>query len=250
MKKFSTRWMMVASLAGIGAAALAAGCGSDSTGGGTGGHTGGGTGGSAATDAGPPLVNYTFDTDVQGWTLSNYADTMSVNLAGQYVVDGGAVNDAGIPDAGVGAAVPTISFDSADGSPANGSLKVTATFTDYKQYVDAIVNISPNIDLTKKIITAKLKYTGNFSGGAQLHATSGAPTFAYGSSAISGLTAATFVSGQLDTGLVVTTGFDPSMIGQIGIQIFSGDPVADAGTYQYAGVPVVFNIDTVVSKAE
>ena len=64
---------------------------------------------------------------------------------------------------------PTLTFDSAMGNPA-GSLKMTATFTDYNQYVDAIINLSPTINLTGKRCTRRCRLTsGTFSGGAQLH---------------------------------------------------------------------------------
>ena len=117
-------------------------------------------------------MNYTFDTGLQTWALSTYADPNGHNLAGAYTMDGG-IDAAPVPvDAGAGFVAPTLTFDSAVGSPSPGSLKMTATFTDYNQYVDAIVNLTPTttLDLTGKTLHASLQVTsGTFSGGAQLH---------------------------------------------------------------------------------
>jgi hypothetical protein len=59
----------------------------------------------------------------------------------------------------------------------------------------------------------------------------------------------TWTSGQLDLSTVTSSGFDPSMVAQIGVQLYSGSPVAGAA-YPNAGVPCIFNIDTVVSGPE
>jgi len=60
---------------------------------------------------------------------------------------------------GAVAVAPTLTVDSAVGSPSPGSLKMTATFTDYNQYVDAIINLSPVINLTGKTLHASLQLT-------------------------------------------------------------------------------------------
>ena len=104
----SSRWLMIASLA-ITGMALNVGCSSGTStpadsGTGSGGsntaagrHTGTGgsntgTGGATVTHVAP--LPYTFDTTVQGWSLSTYADPAGHNLAGIYPApDGGA--DAG-----------------------------------------------------------------------------------------------------------------------------------------------------------
>ncbi len=257
----TTKWLMVAGLAVAGLTVNVAGCsssnptptdagsGSGGTTGGTGGHTG--TGGSTTDSGVTHLVNYTFDTGLQTWALSTYPDPNGHNLAGAYTMDGG-VDAAPVPvDAGAGFVAPTLTFDSAVGSPA-GSLKMTATFTDYNQYVDAIVNLSPTINLTGKTLHASFQVTsGAFSGGAQLHVGTGATYNGYGQANITLAAPATFATvsfpilppGASNPG--VNAGFDPTMVIQIGVQAYSGAPVADAATYVNAGVPVTFNIDTI-----
>jgi hypothetical protein len=256
----SGRCFLIASLL-ITGTALSVGCSSGSssdTGAGgsssssMGGHNGtagsSGTGGAAATHVAP--LPYTFDTGLQTWLLSNYADTNSRNLAGNYTTDGG--TDAAPADAGAALVAPTLTFDSTVGSPSAGSLKMTATFTDYNQYVDAIVNFSPTIDLTGKTLHASLQLTsGTFSGGAQLHVGTGAMYDGYGQANISVAAAWPFttVTYVLMPGGAsnpsANAAFNPAAVFQIGVQVYSGAPVPDAGTYANAGVPVVFNIDTV-----
>ena len=261
----SSRWLMIASLA-ITGMALNVGCSSgsstpsdsgaggssSSTGGktGTGGSTGtGGAGGATVTHVAP--LPYTFDTTVQGWALSTYADPNGHNLAGIYPLpDGG--TDAGPADAGAAPVAPTLTFDSTVGSPSAGSLKMTATFTDYNQYVDAIINLTPTINLTGKTLHASLQLTsGAFSGGAQLHVGTGATYNGYGQANITLAATGTFATvpyvlmpaGATNTS--ANANFDPTMVIQLGVQVYSGAPVADAGTYANAGVPVVFNIDNI-----
>lgn len=258
MKNFSTRWMMVAGLAGLGALALSAGCSSDSgntaaTDGAAGDHVTTGGGGSSGTDAGTPKVNYTFLSAIQGWTLNTYADPTALNLAGLYPVDGGVDAAPVAADAGAGIAPPSLVFDSTTGKPDPGSLKITVTFTGFNQYVDAVINPTPLVDLSKQsIITCEVILTsGTFSGGAQLHVSTGANFGAYDDSALTAVaTPATWSVGKLDLSLATATGFDPSMVAQIGVQFYSGAPTGDAGAgYPQAGMPVVFNLDTVVSSA-
>src|SRR5262252_6826025 len=139
MKNFGAKWLALA--AGTGGSAVAGKGGSTSTAGtggsvstaGTGGSAGGGTGGAGGTGGstgtggaagGLPCPGFgTFDTsDMQGFGLNTYMGTTA----------GSAVNLA-VTEAGTQA---TIGWDSADGSPSPGSLKVTAPFSDYNQFVD------------------------------------------------------------------------------------------------------------------
>src|SRR5262245_36075115 len=182
MKTSNIRWasktLMFATLVLAGAALSSIGCGSDSN------NSNGGTGGAGGGAGGAPvvhLVNYTFDTGLQGWVYSDYNDPNSTNLGYNPNPDGGT------DDGGAAAARPTIEFDSAVGDPSPGSIKKTVTFTSYGQYIDPIINFMDPKDLTGKTLHARLSIasvsTGNFMGGGQLHVTTGA-SFAYGSAPI------------------------------------------------------------------
>ena len=137
MKFFSMRWVVVASLIGFGAAGVVSsnvGCGdSDATGSGGSGGSGGGAGGSGGSAVVPRYAD-TFDTDKEMWTLSTYVDTNYKNL--------GAASD---PDSGVsldGGMVPTLEWSGACGDPSPGCLKLTVTFSGFKEYVDPQVNVA------------------------------------------------------------------------------------------------------------
>jgi hypothetical protein len=237
MKTFNTRWtdmrsatMTFSIIAGL--AMFTVGCGSSSDSpGGTGGA--GGTGGSGAGTGGATvhLINYTFDSSAQMFALNNFPDTTSMNLAAS--------------NADAGANAPTAVFDSTVGG---GSLKVTVTFTAYGQYVDPVVNVMPVVNLTGKTLHAKLQITsvsaGSFMGGAQLHVSTGANYSGYASGAFV-IPATTGVFGDASlplTGAVAPV--DPTMVIQIGVQIFTGT-LMPAGTPLPAPQDIVFNIDTI-----
>jgi hypothetical protein len=258
MTNASTRWMTMASLL-VACAALNVACSSssnndngDSGASGIGGKTGTGTGGSTTSGAGggPPVVHmvqYTFDSTVQGWILSNYPDSPARNLAATYATDGGGADAQVFPDGGV-VAMPTIGVDLLHGSPSPGSLQVTATFTDCNQYVDAIFNFPTALNLTGHTIHASLAViSGGFSGGAQLHLSTG-PFTAYLKAPFAPLTTpGTYSAAALDlTTAVADTGTkDPTMVGQVGVQIFSGTACLPGMPYMNAGQLVTFSIDTV-----
>src|SRR5262249_43133303 len=108
----------------------------------------------------PPAVNYTFDANVQGFALSNYDSQPPnpKNLAG--------------PNSPT---TPTLTWDGTAGMPATpgGSLQVGVTYSDFRQYVDASINLS-SLDLTGKTLHAFVMMdSGPFNGGVQLHAGSG-----------------------------------------------------------------------------
>jgi hypothetical protein len=224
-------------------ALAAAGCGSSSSGGGTGGAgTGGkggsgsggsGTGGKGGADAGStPLVNYTFDTATQGWILNNFEQ--AGNLDAQGVLDGGMLD---------GGVVPTLTLDSSVGNPSPGALKVTATFTDYNQYIDSIINLT-SVDLTGKTLHAKVMLmSGTFPGFAVIHASS-TSTYIYDAKGYAGLTAGTWTDLTFDLSTATATGWTPAQIVQVGIQVGSGSP-PDAGVKLPAPLAVVLYIDTV-----
>ncbi|HEY4186880.1 MAG TPA: hypothetical protein VGP07_17525 [Polyangia bacterium] len=176
-----------------------------------------------------PMLTYNFDTTVQGFALNNYADSSRNNLAA--------------PDAG---SSPTLTFDSSIGQPNPGSLKVAVTYTDYKQYVDVILNLTPTIDLTGKTVHAKITLdSGTFTGGAVLHV---GTTTAYtdGSAVWTTPTMGTWTDLSLDLSTVTTTAYDPSMVIQVGIRLDTGD-APDSGSF--AGpADVVFHIDSITAE--
>jgi hypothetical protein len=255
MKIFASRWLMIAGLGITVAATSSAGCSSSDnpkTDGGTGGSAkdGGGTGGAGgAVDAGPPLVNYIFSGSDQGWKLNPYADPNRLNLAGNYGSDAGVPQDAAIVDGGVVGVMPTWAYDPTIGSPDPGSLKISVTFTGYNQYVDPFIVISPIADLTHNMLRGRLQLTsGAFSGGAQLHVQTGADYAGYAASGFTIGAAGTFAMASIDLDTATSTGsasLNPAMVISVGIQIFTGDPPTVGAAYPNAGVPVVFNIDTV-----
>jgi hypothetical protein len=256
MKRFNAQWIMFAGVVGFGIAAIVssnAGCGSSGGTAGSGGTTGsagtGGTGaGGHAGGTGGALVlrlDDSFPTDKQGWSLSTYVDTNYLNL--------GAASD---PDSGVsldGGMVPTLDFNASDGNPDPGSLSLTVTFSGFKQYVDPNVNLPTPVDLTNRIVHARIRLvSGTFpAGGVQFHVSSGltAPnSYVYVSAPFvnaSSLTVGNWITINLDTSTVTPTDgrvFDPSQIVQVGIQFTTGDPY-EGGTVSFG--QAVFEIDTV-----
>jgi hypothetical protein len=254
------RLIIVAGLAG--ALATAVGCGSSGSsstdagggkgggtgggggkggsGGGAGGAAGGGTGGGAGGT--PGLVNHLFNTDAEGFVLNNYADPARINLAGNYMGDGGI-------DAGT--AAPTLTWDSAVGNPSAGSLKITATWTNYDQYVDVVINQgqpTPGLlNLAGKTLHAMVMLDSATlppSFGVQLHASTGPNYSSYGNGAFTTLTMGTWVPLTLDLSTVTSTGWDPTMVVQIGVQLSSGGVPADAGTFG-SPLTVTFHVDTI-----
>jgi hypothetical protein len=187
-----------------------------------------GAAGSGTSNTLPATFNYLFDTSVQGWALNKYADTSRKNLAD--------------PASG---ATPTLAFDATSGDPAAGSLKATATFTDWKQYINPIINLSPAKSLPGRVLRARVKLlSGNFTGGAQLHAGTGS-TYKYAASAWKTITGGQWVELLLDLDAAHTAdaGFDPTMVVQIGVRFDSG---GDGGTSAFGSpVDAVFQIDTV-----
>jgi len=253
MKLLRIRWLLLVVVIGAASAGVIGsnvGCGSSdngkagsggSSGGGTGGSSGGGTGGGGVT----PKFSNTFDTDKQMWQLSDYVDANYYNWGATTNADSGVGLDGGT--------APTFEWNGTDGDPNPGSLKVTVNFTGFKQYIDPQVNIATPIDLTNRIIKARIRLaSGTFpSGGIQFHVSSGltAPNaYVYVSAPFinsTSLTVGTWITVNLDTSTVAPTDgrtFDPSQIVQIGIQFTTGDPY-EGGTPAFG--QAVFEIDTV-----
>jgi hypothetical protein len=178
----------------------------------------------------PPRLSSTFDTDTQGWVLNNFPDTEFTNL-------GATVPPGGTP--------PTFGFTAADGDPSPGALALSATFTDFNQYVDAIINPFPPLDLSGGTVHARVRLaSGSFTGGFQLHASTG-PTFVFAGNFFGGdvLASGAWVPVDLDLAAAAATqpGFDPSQVVQVGVQFFSGAPDGSA----FPAASAVFEIDTV-----
>jgi hypothetical protein len=248
MKLLKIRWLLLITIVASGVAGVVgsnAGCGSSDNKNDGGGGTGGG-GGGGGSDGGVALrFSNTFDTDKQGWTLSDYVDANYFNWGATTNPDTGVGLDGGV--------APTLEWSSADGDPNPGSLKVTVTFTGFKQYVDPQVNISTPIDLTNRTVKARIRLvSGTFpAGGIQFHISSGltgANAYVYVAAPFinsTSLTTGNWITISLDTSTVTPFDgrtFDPSQIVQVGVQFTTGDP------YE-GGVPTfgqaVFEIDTV-----
>jgi hypothetical protein len=233
------------------------GCGSDSndksgTGGTTGsaGSSGGGTTGNGGSGGQKPLkLSYTFDTatasDSMMWSLNNYMDPASPPKNLGWYVKG----DAALAD------LPTFewSSDDSEGSSSSGSMKIGVTFTDYGQYVDPVINISPVQDLSNSTLALKVRLlSGSFTnGGVQFHFST---TTSYTYSAGQWIDATTFTNNSwkttsIDTSTAVpaTAGaaWDPAMVIQVGVQITSGSMTT---TSTLPTGKLVFEIDTVQAR--
>src|SRR5262245_34696419 len=189
-----------------------------------------GTGGtSATTNTDPATFAYLYANGVEGWLLNNYADTSRVNLADT----ARAANPA-----------PTLAFDSTVGNPDPGSLKISEHFTDWKQYVDAIINVSPSKMLTGRVLRVRVRLTsGSFGGGAQIHAGTGTGyRFAAGTWTTMTVGSWTELAIDLDAARAADPMFDPSMVVQIGVKFDTG---GDGLTTPFGSpIDAVFQIDT------
>jgi hypothetical protein len=178
----------------------------------------------------PPAVNYTFDTNTQAFTLNNYDNASRKNLGG--------------PNSPT---TPVLAWDAAAGSPTPGSLGLTVTFSDFKQYIDPAVNLS-SVDLTGKVLHAWVKLdSGFFTGGVQLHAGAG-PSYVFASGAYTTFAALdTWIELTLDLTKAQTmvSGFVANDIRQIGVQFDTGDPY-EGGAFT-TPVDSVFHIDSITA---
>jgi hypothetical protein len=254
---------------GKGGAGGAAGAGG--AGGGAGGAGGahdagaGGTGGAQdaavdqLTDASSSPISFTFNTDAEVFMLDTFPSTSPVNLA------------ATTPDGG---ASPTLAFDGTTGMPAAGSLKITATFTDYNQMVTVMRDFTGGtLNVTGKTITAQVMLGGAagagdggatdgggtpassaFSGFVVLFAQSAPPilstTIGYAESDPIGLTDNAWHTLTFNlTSPHFMSGFLPGQVEQLGIKILSPQPAADGGASAF-GSPeaITIHFDTLVSN--
>lgn len=173
----------------------------------------------------PPALSHTFDKTTQGYALTTTITT---------------------PDGGT---VPALTWDGTVGDPTPGSLKITAEFTGYNQKLDAAVNISPLLNLTGKVIHAKVRLDSGTvpAGYVQVHASSGT-SYVFVNSAGSGLTAGSFIDVPLDLTAAHTANanFDPTQVIQVGVQIGTGSG-PEGGAFP-TPTPLTFHIDSIVAQ--
>jgi hypothetical protein len=229
--------------AGTGGAAGAGGANGGSNGGSAGGANGGSAGGAnggsggAKTDGGTntdggaqySAFSFTFDSDTQGFGFNKFSPSDgSTNLA-----------------AGDSSAPPALSWDSSVGDPNNGSLEIQATFTGYRQFVQASVGVAPVIDPTGRTASVFVMLDKQDGGpslpvGAQLEMNS--TNFSgFAGTSYTPLTAGTWT--KLTLPLTKSSSFDPSQIDQIAVQ-FITESMPDGGPAFGSPVHATFHVDT------
>src|SRR6185437_4100009 len=175
---------------------------------------------------GPVPPNATFDATTQGFVVSN----------------GGTHPDAG---------VPTVTFDSTVGNPSPGSIEVMLPFNAYNQQYSIQSDVAPTADLSGKTIHAKVmldkvdggpaSVPGNY---VQLFVQSAGFDFANGPGG--NLTAGSWtdLSLTVSSPSFMVTGYDPTKIIQVGIQVGTG-AMPDGGTFGAEIAPHI-HIDSIV----
>jgi hypothetical protein len=203
-------------------------------GGTTGSADGGGQGGAGGGGGGPGTIVGSaidlFDTGLEGFAISTYADKLQINL-----------NDPSNP-VNTGKPAPVLTFDSAVGNPDPGSISFMVPYSGANQYGEILKTFpatSPQ-NWKNKTLHARVRATsGSFKGGVQLYVKTGT-AFAYGSfytpfTATTGWQEITF---NLSSGVMnMAAGFDAAQVVEFGAQINS----SSTGTAQG---PVTFNIDS------
>jgi hypothetical protein len=243
----------LSALAAVGLiAGLSAACSEGSDDGGTGGAAGstpatGGSAGDATTGGSGPTGGtsqggeagasptsgtciYTFDTDQEGWALGEWSDPPAL------ATDPGFV----------------LTHDSAAGDPNPGSLQVEVPFSDANQKVQVQVALTPAIDLTGRVLTARVRVdsglntVGDYPGGAKVYIKTGT-AFLYADGGwfnIDGMAPAwtTVTFDVANPAWVDTAGtLEPDNTAIIGIELDTNGTAAAAGTY----VPATIHIDSI-----
>jgi len=164
------------------------------------------------------------------------------------------------PDAG---SSPTLVFDGTVGEPNPGSLKASVTFTDYRQYVDAIVGPRPSLSLVGKTIHARVMLvSGTFKRRRLLHRSSTA-NLRLRRQQLTTLTQGTWTELTLNLANVTDASWDSTDIRQVGIQFPDRGPARGGDlrrarrlrlpdrhqsptrrSITSASVPVAYNFDT------
>jgi hypothetical protein len=257
MKLLMIRRVLLIVATAVGFAGLVSsnvGCGDSNDKSGTAGSSGGGSGGSTGSGGSggqkPAKLSYTFDTstssDSMNWKLNDYIDASPAKNLGAYSK----------PDAGLSLTDPPTfewASDDSESGASSGSMKISVTFSEYGQYVDPVINISPVVDLSNSTLSMKVRLlSGTFTnGGVQFHFST---TTSYTYGAGQWMDATTFTNNSwkitsIDTATAspATAGaaWDPSMVIQIGVQITSGTMTA---TSTLPTGRLVFEIDTVQAR--
>jgi hypothetical protein len=197
------------------------------------GGSGTGTGGSGTGTAGAsgnvtgPIKGSPyalFNTATEGFQLNVYHDTGNTNL--------------GDPASG---ASPTLMFDSSAGSPDPGSLKVVAPYTGANQYVDIQKSMtnSPQ-DWRGKTLHVRLKVAdGTYPGGAQVYVITVPNQYVFGGTFTNVAKNNNWqeFTVNVDAPMTQNSGYDPSQIIEVGVQLNTGSAGGSATT-------VTFNIDS------
>jgi hypothetical protein len=140
------------------------------------------------------------------------------------------------------------------GNPA-GSLQLTATFTDYNQFIEPVLRPAPAVDLSNKVLTADVRLvsvTGatTFPGGVGIYVSTGA-MYCYTPGGTMSLSMPGTTWSSLLEDLSTATGSgctsDPTMVPQIGLHFYSNAASGDAGAFP-GPITAVFQIDNVVAK--
>jgi hypothetical protein len=263
-----TQWALAVTLAFAGAACGSSG-GSSPTDAGKGGAGGsatgtGGKGGSGGTSTGTggsnvdagtvPGALATFDSTLDGFALAVYTPSAPYKNLGD-------------PNLGFTPA-PTMTLDTTEGSPTAGSLKVTAGFNDFNQFVE-VQKVVPTTTLMdwsgKTTLNVRVKVDSGFSadpnnpGGAQVYAQSfgaattdgGTATYSYVSnynnvaSTAAGMGYLVYSLTLPAAGVVNGSPWDPSKVFAFGLQLSTGGGGgAPDGGASVKPTPAVFHIDS------
>jgi len=192
----------------------------------------GGAGGSRAlADAAAPIAGTaidTFDTE-SDFGFNPYHDTVQTNLGNLDTLEGG------VP--------PTLSFDSTEGSPNPGSLKVTVPFSGPNQYVDiqSYVFAVPQ-DWSGHTLHVRLKVDAGstFHGFAQLYVDTGV-SYVPADSSVNVAPGSQWQELAMDLSHPMTTDpsgrFNPKQVVLYGLQLNSGSAGVNA-------TPATFHVDS------
>jgi hypothetical protein len=186
---------------------------------------------SALADAAAPIAGTavdTFDTE-SDFGFNPYHDTLQTNL--------------GNPDSLDGGPAPTLAFDSTEGSPKPGSLRVTVPFAGPNQYVDiqSYVFAVPQ-DWSGHTLHVRLKVDegATFRGFAQLYVDTGV-SYVPADSSVNVAPGAQWQDIAMDLSHPMTTDpsgrFNPKQVVLYGLQLNSGSAGAGA-------TPATFHLDS------
>jgi hypothetical protein len=176
-----------------------------------------------ATDG--PDVSYPFDTSAEGWRVDDHATPTADS-----------------------APAPTLEHTGYDGDPSPGALRLTATFTDFDQHVDAVVDLgAPGYDLSGKALHARVRLVSGTlpAGGVRLLARAGSAHIETAGPALDAdaLPPGTWAPLVLDLAAVPEPDFDPAEVVQIAVRLSSG-PASGGAVFEPIG-EAVLEIDTV-----